>query len=107
MCIEIGPHNWLYPRPNSFGRYLNHSCNPNCGIKGNEIVSIEKIVPGEEITIDYSTTTIDKTWGHECFCGAINCKKFIRSVQYLPKNIFNKYKDYMPAYVRNNYPQNG
>ena len=35
--------------------YLNHSCNPNCGINGSfKIVALKDIEPWEEITFDYA-----------------------------------------------------
>jgi SET domain-containing protein len=107
MCIQIGNHLWLFPAPKSFGHYLNHSCEPNCGIKNNDIVALRRVVVGEEITIDYSTTTADRPWVQPCHCAAKNCRKFIKSVQYLPRTAFKRYANFMPKYVRNNYPQNG
>ena len=33
--------------------FINHSCNPNCGISGSlKIVAMRNIMPGEEITFD-------------------------------------------------------
>ncbi|HHT9130291.1 MAG TPA: SET domain-containing protein [Candidatus Brocadiaceae bacterium] len=49
----ISKNKWIEPDyPN---QYLNHSCNPNCGIKGKlTMVALNNIKEGEEITIDYS-----------------------------------------------------
>jgi hypothetical protein len=102
-CINLNDNLWLYPDDNSFGWNLNHSCNPNCFSKRKFIYALKNIKPNEEITIDYSTTNIDKRWKMKCHCKSSNCRKIIRSVQYLSKRLFNKYKNYMQPFIRNNY----
>jgi hypothetical protein len=102
-CIQIGEYNWLYPLRGSYGWYLNHSCNPNCGIIGKDIVSIRNIKKGEEITIDYSTTNNDFKWKMNCKCNQKNCRKKIESVQFLSKKLFNKYRAVIPEYLRKCY----
>ena len=38
-------------------RYVNHSCDPNCGIKDKmSLVAMKSINVGEEITFDYAMT---------------------------------------------------
>lgn len=55
--------------------YINHSCDPNCGIRGKgTLFAFRSIKKGEEITYDYSTT-VDETF--ECQCGAKHCRRFI------------------------------
>ena len=102
-CINLKKNYWLYPNDCIFGWNLNHSCNPNCYSKGRDIFSLRNIRPGEEITIDYSTTTVDKKWKMKCSCGKKNCRKIIRSVQFLTPRLFRKYKGFMPIYVEVNY----
>jgi uncharacterized protein len=102
-CIQIGKSDWLYPNRDSLGWYLNHSCNPSSGIRGNKIISIKKIKKDKEITIDYSTTNTDKKWKMVCMCGEKNCRKIIRSVQFLPENKFIFYKNIMPSFVAESY----
>ncbi|MEK6860136.1 MAG: SET domain-containing protein [Nanoarchaeota archaeon] len=64
-CINLRNNLWLYPEKDSFGWFLNHSCRSNCYSKGRYIYSLRKINAHEEITIDYSTTNIDKKWKNE------------------------------------------
>lgn len=89
-CIQVGENDWLSPEQGSYGWNLNHSCSPNCGIIKNVIVTLRKINPGEEITIDYSTTTADNAWTMTCLCHRKTCRKIIRSVQYLTPQQFKK-----------------
>ncbi len=102
-CINIAENIWLYPKKDSFGWNLNHSCSPNCYARGRHIWALRDISPGEEITIDYSTTNVDKRWKMNCHCKSRNCRQVIRSIQSLPKGQFNKYKGRMPPYIEKSY----
>ncbi|PIR40355.1 MAG: hypothetical protein COV33_00145 [Candidatus Zambryskibacteria bacterium CG10_big_fil_rev_8_21_14_0_10_34_34] len=95
--IGISKTRWI--DPNGPARFLNHSCNPNCGIKGKITVrALRNIKMEEEIIIDYSTTEIDKFWHMKCNCGSKNCRKEIQSIQFLPKKVYNKYTPCIPTY---------
>jgi hypothetical protein len=57
------------------GRYLNHSCEPNCG--GSEFwfeVALRDIEPGEQLTNDYATLYMRPSEGFDCRCGAPSCR---------------------------------
>lgn len=100
--IGLSKTSWI--DPNEPAKYLNHSCDPNAGIKGKvTVVAIKNIKKGAEITIDYSTTEIDHLWFMPCDCGAKNCRKTIFSIQSLPKKIFKKYLPYIPKYFMSIY----
>ncbi len=75
--------------------FINHSCNPNSGIKigGKKVflISIKNIKKGQEITWDYSTTMDEDDWTMKCFCENKNCRKIIRDFKYIPKLIRDKY----------------
>lgn len=56
-------------------RYMNHSCEPNCG--GSEFwfeVALRDIEAGEQLTNDYATLYMRPTEGFECRCGAPSCR---------------------------------
>ncbi len=75
--------------------YINHSCNPNAGIKiiGNSVLlfAIRNIHKGDEITFDYSTTMAEDYWEMNCRCGSKNCRGKIRDFKYLPPALQEKY----------------
>lgn len=84
--------------------YLNHSCNPNAGIKGKvETVALKNIKKDEEITIDYSITEETVNWKMKCGCGSKGCRKIIQSIQFLPTKTFNKYYPFIGTYFKNLY----
>jgi len=100
--VGIAKNLWIDPV--GYSKYLNHSCNPNMGIKGKvTFVALRKIKKDEELTIDYSITESDKFWKMKCKCGAKNCRKIIRSVQFLPKNTYKIYIPYVPRYFQKEY----
>lgn len=102
--IQISELNWLYPHKDSYGWNLNHSCNPNCAvIEDCTIQAVRDISAGEEITIDYSTTTTDQDWHMDCLCNSFNCRKIIRSIQFLTKENFLKYKSTLQKFIAENY----
>lgn len=102
-CINLKNNLWLYPSKNSFGWNLNHSCNPNCYSKEKYIYALKKINPYTEITIDYSTTNVDRKWKMICHCKYKNCRRVIKSVQYLSNRLFKKYENYMQSFIKDNY----
>lgn len=89
-AVQIGPDTWIESSA-STARYLNHSCDPNCGISGlTKLVAIRDIAKGEELTWDYSTTEdADWTWG--CRCTSTNCRGTIGPWSLLPKATKEKY----------------
>jgi len=75
--------------------YINHSCNPNCGIRHYEsgifLFALRDIEKHEEITFDYSTTMDEDLWEMECRCGEKECRGTVRDFKYLPKAVQKRY----------------
>lgn len=89
--------------------YLNHSCDPNIGIKGKVIfVALRGIKKGEEVAFDYSTTEDDVLWQlpFRCKCGSKSCRSKIKSIQFLPIETYNKYLPCIPEYFKKVYNEN-
>ena len=98
--VGVKKNFWIDPlRPYKF---LNHSCNPAAGVRGVTLIAIKDIKEGEEITIDYSTIEGDNRWEMTCNCGQENCRKIIKSVEFLTPEQF-KSIPYIPAYFRKLY----
>lgn len=82
-------------------RSINHSCEPNCGIKQLfKIVAMRDIVPGEEITWDYEMTENNYYgWRMECKCGTPSCRKLIGRYDNMPQTVREKYKGYISEWL--------
>lgn len=104
-CINLHENYWLYPKDSPLGWSLNHSCNANAYIKGREIFALKNIKKNEETTIDYSTTNVDEKWKMYCHCKTKKCRKIIRSIQFLPRRLFKKFKGKMPKFIERNYKE--
>jgi uncharacterized protein len=88
--IQIGPTEYLDPQPP--GRFINHSCAPNTGIRNdNELIALVDIHCGEELRFDYSTTMSERSWTMACHCGAPACRKLIRDFRELPTTLQQHY----------------
>lgn len=81
--LQIGNDLYVYPRPPS--RFLNHSCDPNTGVRdATEIFALARIETGEELTFDYSTSMAEDGWEMDCSCKSAICRGRIRDFKYLP-----------------------
>jgi hypothetical protein len=94
-CFRFGDETYLDPG-NGLGRYLNHSCAPNAGIRKRDnklfLFAARDLKPGDEIVIDYSTTIgDDDIYRMRCHCGARRCRKWVGRFGLLPKRLKNDY----------------
>lgn len=99
-CLEVDNGVEAMPIKGSFSWYANHSCNPNCGISGNAIVSMKDIKKGEEVNFDYSMTLASNDWRMECTCKAANCRKIIGCFYDLPEKLKKSYLAYSSNHIR-------
>ncbi len=105
-AIGVDDGVWINPHPNNALHFLNHSCDPNVGIKGRvTIVALKNIDKDEQVTIDYSITEGDKLWTlpSRCKCGSKNCRVKIKSIQFLPRSIYRSYLPFVPMFLQKLY----
>lgn len=94
-----------YIDPTSEGMYLNHSCEPTCGVKDNEyIVALDDLPIDAPITIDYamivhhySSKLLKQVT--TCLCGKPSCRGEYGSYVTLPENLKKKYQGYVSEYL--------
>lgn len=81
LAMQIGEDLWLVSPGESIDDCSNHSCDPNAGFLGGSpaLFALRDIAVNEEICWDYSTSIAEPTWSLECRCGAMNCRRLIRS----------------------------
>lgn len=91
-------HNEVY-------RLVNHSCDPNCGIKVNateahNFVARRPISKGEEITFDYAMEnyTIDH-FPLSCQCGSEQCREKITGWKDIPESRKEEYRGWAAPYL--------
>ncbi|RLN97216.1 hypothetical protein BBJ28_00021167 [Nothophytophthora sp. Chile5] len=92
-------------RMGGWARFINHSCDPNCGVEKWDVNSEERcgifalrdIAAGEELTFDYKFESFSKAEITECLCNAPNCRKVIGMNNRVTKS--NSHKKGAPAVV--------
>lgn len=87
-ATQVGPGRWA--RHGGMGPKVNHSCDPNCGVRLNDghafdFVARRPIGAGQELTFDYAMRnfTIDH-FPAVCLCGAARCRGSITGWKDLP-----------------------
>jgi uncharacterized protein len=79
--------------------YLNHSCDPNLGVRGDiTFVATRDIRAGEELTHDWAMTD-DDDYSLECNCGASNCRKILTGKDWQRPDLQKRYAGYFSAYL--------
>jgi hypothetical protein len=108
--IQIGWGRHVEPDPPI--RLINHSCNPNLGVKTNEMglpdfVARRAISEDEEFTFDYAMTefTHDRREDPElefdltCRCGSSRCRQRLGYYSELPDHLKEEYAGYISDYL--------
>lgn len=78
----------------NLGRYINHSCNPNCQtekwtVNGEVCIgffAVRDLIKGEEVTFDYNYVRFLGSAAKRCECGSADCRGFIGEVPTNPNN---------------------
>lgn len=94
--------------------YMNHSCDPNCYVKMKtiaikDVYALRDISKGEELTHDYTATSVDQFagkgfWEEECKCSSKNCRKILHGDLFkLPMELQQKYYPNLPSSIKRKY----
>jgi SET domain-containing protein len=79
--------------------YLNHSCDPNVGVRGEiTFIAMQNIRPGEELTHDWAMTD-DDDYSVECNCGAPDCRRILTGKDWQRPDLQKRYAGYFSAYI--------
>jgi hypothetical protein len=103
-ATQVGPNRWA--RHGGLGPKVNHSCDPNCGVRINaaqafDFVARRPIELGQEVTFDYAMRnyTIDH-FPAVCLCGAVECRGSVTGWKDLPAARKADYGDLVAPYLR-------
>jgi hypothetical protein len=87
--------------------HVNHSCEPNAGIKGQIIlVAMRDIAAGEEITFDYATVLCGEahpildSYFFACCCGSPGCRRTITAHDWKRPDLRTKYRGWFSWYLQ-------
>ena len=87
-----------------FLQYINHSCFPNVffNTTSMELVCLQPIQPGDELTFFYPSTEWEMAQPFVCNCGTAACIQLINGASHLSVETLSKYKltDFIRQQVR-------
>ena len=90
MAIQIGYDRYIDTQ--APGVFVNHSCEPNAGIREDMyLVALKPIPRGREIRFDYSTTMEEQSFTMQCLCGTPSCRGTIKDFSTLPAALKSRY----------------
>lgn len=85
------------PEPADF---VNHSCEPNCGLRGNvTLVATRDIAVGEELTYDVATMAGSDYHEFECTCGTPACRGKVTGHDWMLPELQMKYRGTFSPYL--------
>jgi SET domain-containing protein len=82
------------------GDFLNHSCEPSCGLVGaNVLVAMRDIEIGEELTFDYATCDTSDYDEFNCLCGEPTCRGVVTGLDWTKPELQAKYSGWFSPYI--------
>ena len=101
---QVSLTEWVFEDGN--GPKVNHSCDPNCGVRinpevaGFDFVARRPIAAGEEITFDYAMRNdVIEHFPAACLCGTELCRGAITGWRDLPDERKAAYGDLVAPYL--------
>jgi hypothetical protein len=92
---------FLGPPSREPGDSINHSCEPNCGMRNaTTIVAMRDIAVGEELTFDYAMSDASDYNEFNCNCGTSLCRGRIRADDWRLDTLRHRYKGFFSPYIQ-------
>jgi hypothetical protein len=80
--------------------FINHSCEPNAGLDGQiAIVALQRIQPGEEVTIDYAMCDGSPYDEFACECGSPMCRGRVTGEDWRNPVLWERYAGHFSPYL--------
>jgi hypothetical protein len=88
----------------SHGDFINHSCEPNCGIVGQiTLVAMKDIAAGSELCFDYGTVVFDhgdEPFKMPCLCGTASCRGEVTSNDWKDPAFQARYQGFLSSAIQ-------
>ena len=82
------------------GDTINHSCEPNCGMRNaTQIVTMRDVLEGEELTYDYAMSDTADYDEFRCGCGTESCRGQVTGNDWKLPEIQARYQGYFSPYI--------
>jgi hypothetical protein len=92
---------FLGPTTREPGDSINHSCEPNCGMRNaTTIVAMRDIAIGEELTFDYAMSDASDYDEFDCNCGTSLCRGRVCADDWRLDTLRHRYKGFFSPYIQ-------
>jgi hypothetical protein len=92
---------FLGPPSREPGDSINHSCEPNCGMRNaTTIVAMRDIAVGEELTFDYAMSDTSDYDEFDCNCGTTMCRGRVQADDWQLENLRHRYRGFFSPYIQ-------
>lgn len=93
-------HYQLPAEPLEPADFVNHSCDPSAGIRGQvSLVSRRALAPGDEVTFDYATTDSSSYDEFSCACDTPRCRGAVRADDWRRADVRAQHAGWFSAYL--------
>lgn len=100
-AIQCSSTSWIFTHLEE--HLMNHSCEPNCGIRGLfHTIAIRNISKGEWLSFDYAMCE-DSNWRLHCKCETKSCRKYIGWYGDLNEEKRTEYANYTSDWLKQKY----
>lgn len=101
LSIQVDEDLYMVTRIMGEGDCVNHSCDPNAGMRGQiSLVAMRSIAAGEEIVFDYAMTDGSVYDEFECQCGTAYCRHFVTGNDWQRPELIERYAGYFSTYLQ-------
>jgi len=99
--MQIDDDLYLLPGEKSeHGDFINHSCDPNCGLLGaTVVVAMRGIEVGEELTFDYAMSDGSDYDEFDCLCGMSRCRGVVTGRDWRLPDLHAMYEGWFSPYL--------
>lgn len=83
------------------GDSINHSCDPNCGMRSaTTIVTMRDIAADEELTFDYAMSDASDYDEFNCNCGTTLCRGRVQADDWMLDTLRHRYRGFFSPYIQ-------
>ena len=83
------------------GDMINHSCSPNCGLRGDiVVVALRDIAAGEELAYDYAMSDGSPYDEFTCSCGSPHCRVHVSGEDWRRPELWQRCEGYFSPYLQ-------